>query len=148
MQDLGITNPLDMGAAMAPAAAHTIQQHFEDLRRSADDYDLIVTGDLSAVGTPIAKQLLLEEGYDLGHIYNDCGLMIYESSQEEVFAGGSGCACSAVVTYGHLLHEMQKEFTTNFVVATGALLSPMMMQQKETIPTIAHGVVFERVKGE
>ncbi len=35
-----------------------------------------------------------------------------------------------------------------FVVATGALLSPIMMQQKETIPTIAHGVVFERVKGE
>lgn len=115
MQDLGITNPLDMGAAMAPAAAHTIQQHFEDLRRSADDYDLIVTGDLSAVGTPIAKQLLLEEGYDLGHIYNDCGLMIYEPSQEEVFAGGSGCACSAVVTYGHLLHEMQKGIYNEFL---------------------------------
>ncbi|MCQ6294632.1 stage V sporulation protein AD, partial [Bacillus cereus] len=29
VQDLGITNPLDMGAAMAPAAAHRIQQHFE-----------------------------------------------------------------------------------------------------------------------
>lgn len=124
MQDLGITNPLDMGAAMAPAAAHTIQQHFEDLRRSADDYDLIVTGDLSAVGTPIAKQLLLEEGYDLGHIYNDCGLMIYESSQEEVFAGGSGCACSAVVTYGHLLHEMQKEFTTNFCRCHWRIIKP------------------------
>ena len=109
---------------MAPAAAHTIQQHFEDLRRSADDYDLIVTGDLSAVGTPIAKQLLLEEGYDLGHIYNDCGLMIYESSQEEVFAGGSGCACSAVVTYGHLLHEMQKEFTTNFCRCDWCIIKP------------------------
>ena len=108
---------------MAPAA-HTIQQHFEDLRRSADDYDLIVTGDLSAVGTPIAKQLLLEEGYDLGHIYNDCGLMIYESSQEEVFAGGSGCACSAVVTYGHLLHEMQKEFTTNFCRCDWCIIKP------------------------
>ncbi|MCY7448544.1 stage V sporulation protein AD, partial [Bacillus safensis] len=34
------------------------------------------------------------------------------------------------------------------VVATGALLSPMMVQQKETIPTIAHGVVFERAGGE
>ena len=68
---------------MAPAAAHTIQQHFEDLKRNANDYDLIVTGDLSAIGTPIAKQLLLEEGYDIGHIYNDCGLMIYDSGQEE-----------------------------------------------------------------
>ncbi|MBD5027346.1 stage V sporulation protein AD, partial [Xanthomonas citri pv. citri] len=34
-----------------------------------------------------------------------------------------------------------------FVVATGALLSPTMIQQKETIPTIAHGVVFERAGG-
>ncbi len=51
VQDLGIANPLDMGSAMAPAAAHTIQQHFEDLKRSANDYDVIVTGDLSAIGT-------------------------------------------------------------------------------------------------
>ena len=108
---------------MAPAT-HTIQQHFEDLRRSADDYDLIVTGDLSAVGTPIAKQLLLEEGYDLGHIYNDCGLMIYESSQEEVFAGGSGCACSAVVTYGHLLHEMQKGIYNEFCRCDWCIIKP------------------------
>ncbi|PFE05743.1 stage V sporulation protein AD [Bacillus cereus] len=148
VQDLGIADPFDMGSAMAPAAAHTIQQHFEDLGRSAADYDLIVTGDLSGVGAPITKQLLLEEGYDLGNVYNDCGLMIYYGDQEEVFAGGSGCACSAVVTYGHLLKEMQKgNLQRIFVVATGALLSPIMIQQKETIPTIAHGVVFERVKG-
>ncbi|WP_459499626.1 stage V sporulation protein AD [Bacillus sp. C1] len=148
VQDLGITNPFDMGSAMAPAAAHTIQQHFEDLGRSAADYDLIVTGDLSGVGAPITKRLLLEEGYELGNVYNDCGLMIYNEDQEEVFAGGSGCACSAVVTYGHLLQEMKKgNLQRIFVVATGALLSPVMIQQKETIPTIAHGVVFERVKG-
>lgn len=148
VQDFGITNPFDMGSAMAPAAADTIRQHFEDLGRSAADYDLIVTGDLSGVGAPITKQLLFEEGYELGSIYNDCGLMIYDADQEEVFAGGSGCACSAVVTYGHLLQEMQKgNLQRIFVVATGALLSPIMMNQKETIPTIAHGVVFERVKG-
>ncbi|MDM5189774.1 stage V sporulation protein AD [Bacillus sp. DX4.1] len=147
VQDLGITDPFDMGSAMAPAAAHTIQRHFEDLQRSAADYDLIVTGDLSGVGAPITRQLLLEEGYDLGNVYNDCGLMIY-SEQQQVFAGGSGCACSAVVTYGHLLQEMKKgNLQRIFVVATGALLSPIMIQQKETIPTIAHGVVFERVKG-
>lgn len=147
VQDLGITDPFDMGSAMAPAAAHTIRQHFEDLNRSAADYDLIVTGDLSAVGTPIARQLLLDEGYDLGNVYNDCGLMIYRDDQQ-VFAGGSGCACSAVVTYGHLMKEMKKgNLRRIFVVATGALLSPIMIQQKESIPTIAHGIVFERIKG-
>ncbi|MGF9962983.1 stage V sporulation protein AD [Bacillus rhizoplanae] len=147
VQDLGITDPFDMGSAMAPAAAHTIQQHFEDLKRSAADYDLIVTGDLSAVGTPITRQLLLDEGYDIGNVYNDCGLMIYRDDQQ-VFAGGSGCACSAVVTYGHLMKEMRKgNLQRIFVVATGALLNPIMIQQKETIPTIAHGIVFERIKG-
>lgn len=147
VQDLGITDPFDMGSAMAPAAAHTIKQHFEDLNRSASDYDLIVTGDLSKVGVPITRQLLLEEGHDLGAVYNDCGLMIYNDEQQ-VFAGGSGCACSAVVTYGHLLEEMKKgNLQRIFVVATGALLNPIMIQQKESIPTIAHGVVFERVKG-
>ncbi|SFB90354.1 stage V sporulation protein AD [Bacillus sp. 491mf] len=147
VQDLGITDPFDMGSAMAPAAAHTIGQHFEDLNRSAVDYDLIVTGDLSGVGTPIARQLLLDEGYDLGNVYNDCGLMIYRDDQQ-VFAGGSGCACSAVVTYGHLMKEMEKgNLGRIFVVATGALLSPIMIQQKESIPTIAHGIVFERIKG-
>ncbi|MFC5774220.1 stage V sporulation protein AD [Ectobacillus antri] len=147
VQDLGITDPFDMGSAMAPAAVHTIAQHFQDLGRTAADYDLIVTGDLSAVGTPIAKQMLLEEGYDMADVYNDCGLMIYNKDQE-VFAGGSGCACSAVVTYGHLLKEMKKgTYNRILVVATGALLNPTMIQQKESIPTIAHGVVFERVKG-
>jgi stage V sporulation protein AD len=147
VQDLGITDPFDMGSAMAPAAAHTIQQHFDDLQRTAADYDLIVTGDLSGVGTPIARQLLLDEGYNLGDVYNDCGLMIYRKDQE-VFAGGSGCACSAVVTYGYLLQEMKKgNYNRILVVATGALLNPTMIQQKESIPTIAHGVVFESVRG-
>ncbi|WP_028399522.1 stage V sporulation protein AD [Ectobacillus panaciterrae] len=147
VQDLGITDPFDMGSAMAPAAAHTIQQHFEDLHRTAEDYDLIVTGDLSAVGAPIARQMLLEEGYDMGQVYNDCGVMLYNKNQE-VFAGGSGCACSAVVTYGHLLQEIRKgNYNRILVVATGALLNPTMIQQKESIPAIAHGVVFESVKG-
>lgn len=142
--DLGIANPFDMGSAMAPAAADTIHQHFQDLNRTPDYYDLIVTGDLSGVGSPILKELLLDEGYDLATKHNDCGLMIYQRDQG-VFAGGSGCACSAVVTYGHIVKEMMLgNLKRVFVVATGALLSPVMMQQKESIPAIAHGVVLER----
>ncbi|GGE54556.1 stage V sporulation protein AD [Priestia taiwanensis] len=147
VQDLGLTDPFDMGSAMAPAAADTIKQHFEDLDRKPSDYDLIVTGDLSKVGQPICKRMLQDEGYDMGDRYTDCGLLIYNPDQE-VFAGGSGCACCAVVTYAHLIDEMKKgTYNRVLVVATGALLSPTMIQQKETIPTIAHGVVLERVKG-
>ncbi|MGG3574913.1 stage V sporulation protein AD [Bacillus gobiensis] len=145
--DLGISDPFDMGSAMAPAAADTIAQHLKDLNRTVDDYDLIVTGDLSGVGSPILKDLLKEDGITVGTKHDDCGLMIY-SPDQNVQAGGSGCACSAVVTYGHLFKELEAgNLNRILVVATGALLSPTMIQQKETIPTIAHGVVFERAEG-
>lgn len=146
--DVGTANPFNMGSAMAPAAASTMERHFADLRVSPADYDLIVTGDLSRVGSVIVRQLLAESGYDVTDNYNDCGLMIYRPDQN-VFAGGSGCACCAVVTYGHLLKEMERGALQKiFVVATGALLSPTMMQQKQSIPAIAHGVVIEAVKEE
>jgi stage V sporulation protein AD len=143
VEDLGITNPLDMGSAMAPAAAKTIQHHFEDTGRKPSDYDLIVTGDLSKVGHPIAREMLEKEGYPMGESFSDCGLMIYNADQE-TFAGGSGCACSAVVTFGHLLKEMKKGTLRKIlVVATGALLSPTSYQQGESIPCIAHAVAIE-----
>jgi stage V sporulation protein AD len=148
VKDLGIKNPFDMGSAMAPAAADTIKKHFQDTGRSPKDYDLIVTGDLASVGLPIARELLEKEGYIMGESFQDCGLMIY-TSEQDTFAGGSGCASSAVVTYGHLLHEMIKgAYHRVLVVATGALLSPISYQQGESIPSIAHAVAFEMNEGE
>lgn len=144
--DYGLKNPLDMGSAMAPAAADTIQAHLQDLNRTTDDYDMFITGDLSGVGSPILKELLKEEGINIDEKHYDCGLMIYRPDQN-VFAGGSGCACSAVVTYSHIFDMLRSnEVNRVFVVATGALLNPTMLQQKESIPTIAHGVVFERAE--
>lgn len=146
--DMGMTDPNDMGSAMAPAAADTIVQHFKDLKVGPQDYDLIVTGDLSAVGLPICKDLVKQEGYDLGENYKDCGQMIYNlETDKDVFSGGSGCACCAVTTFAHLLKQVELgQLKKIFVVATGALMSPLMTQQKETIPCIAHGVVFEYVE--
>ena len=57
------------------------------------------------------------------------------------------CSASCHI-WSFITRDAKRNLQRIFVVATGALLSPMMMQQKETIPTIAHGVVFERVKGE
>ncbi|MBA4541758.1 MULTISPECIES: stage V sporulation protein AD [Thermoactinomyces] len=146
--DLGVKNPMDMGSAMAPAAAQTIQAHFADTGRSPEDYDLIVTGDLAKVGLPIARELLKNAGFEMGEHFADCGLMIYTQKQE-TFAGGSGCACSAVVTYGHLLREMMRnKWKRILVVATGALLSTVSYQQGEAIPCIAHAVAFEMEEGK
>jgi stage V sporulation protein AD len=143
--DMGITDPFNMGAAMAPAAVDTIQAHLRDRNISPGHYDLIVTGDLAAVGYSIARELFAKHRVPIEETnYDDCGLMLYDRSKQMVQAGGSGCACSALVTYGHLLKKMQKgELNRILVVATGALLSPLSYQQGETIPCIAHAVSIE-----
>ena len=144
--DLGITDPFNMGAAMAPAAVDTIQAHLTDTGRSPGDYDMIVTGDLATVGHGIAADLLKRDGVPMEQtLFADCGLMIYDVQRQKVQAGGSGCGCSAVVTYGHLLKRLEKgELKRILVVATGALLSPLSFQQGETIPCIAHAVSIVR----
>lgn len=144
VMDLGITDPFNMGAAMAPAAVDTLTAHFNDTGRSPSDYDLIVTGDLASVGHPIAKELLIRDGVPMNDtVFNDCGLMVYDISKQKVQAGGSGCGCSAVVTYGHLLKRVQNgELKRILVAATGALLSPLSFQQGESIPCIAHAVAI------
>jgi stage V sporulation protein AD len=143
--DLGVKDPFNMGAAMAPAAVDTIMAHMSDLNRSPDYYDLIVTGDLSKVGYQLALELFAKEGFPIDKtVYGDCGMMIYDYGKQQVQAGASGCACSAVVTYGHLLNRMQRgELKRILVVATGALLSTISYQQGESIPCIAHAVAIE-----
>ena len=60
-------------------------------------------------------------------------------------AGGSGAACSSVVTYGYFLEQMKANKINKLLfVATGALHSPLTVQQKRTIPSIAHAVSIER----
>lgn len=147
IQDLGVKDPFNMGAAMAPAAADTIVSHFRDTGRGPKDYDLIVTGDLASVGHAIVKDILSKDGVSMDQTtFNDCGLMIYDlENQPYVLAGGSGCGCSAVVTYGHILKLMKEQKLNRvLVVATGALLSPISYQQGESIPCIAHAVALEK----
>lgn len=145
IMDLGIKDPFNMGAAMAPAAVDTIQGHLEDTGREPDYYDMIVTGDLANVGHPIATEMLKRNGVPIESTqFLDCGLMIYDRDKQAVQAGGSGCACSAVVTYGHLLKRIRAgELKRILVVATGALLSPISYQQGESIPCIANAVAIE-----
>lgn len=142
--DMGLSDPFNMGGAMAPAAVDTLEAHFRDTHTSAQDYDLIVSGDLGEIGLAIAKELCEQRGIQLKpNQFKDCGLMIYREGQP-VLAGASGPGCSAVVTYGHLLNRLKsKELKRILVIATGALLSPLSFQQKESIPCIAHAVSIE-----
>jgi len=142
--DMGISDPFNMGAAMAPAAVDTIEAHMRDLNTDASHYDLIATGDLGRVGHSIAGDLLKKHGIEIPEEkLTDCGILMYKPDQP-VFAGGSGCACAATTTYGHLINRLKRrELNRILVIATGALLSPMSYQQKETIPCVAHAVSIE-----
>lgn len=140
--DLGVKNPNEMGAAMAPAAADTIMQHFQDLDRGPDYYDLILTGDLGRVGKTLLGELLKNNGITLNK-YDDCGALIFNEDQG-IGSGGSGCACAATVTFGYIFKEMAAgRLKKVLLVATGALHSPISYQQGENIPSIAHAVAIE-----
>ena len=139
--DQGITDANNMGAAMAPAAFDTIRTHFDDLHLSHSDYDLIVTGDLGAVGKELLMELFRREGIGIGGVYNDCGTMIFDLQKQDVHAGGSGCGCGSVVLCGYLLQQMAKGNLKNILFCgTGALLSPVSTQQGESIPAVCHAV--------
>ncbi|WHY79005.1 stage V sporulation protein AD [Neobacillus sp. WH10] len=142
--DMGLTDPFNMGGAMAPAAADTIIAHFRDMQLEPSYYDLIVTGDLGRVGHDTAFELLNKSGLEMERgQFQDCGLLMYKNDQP-VQSGGSGAGCSATVLYGHLLNQLKKgTYRRILVVATGALLSPLSFQQNETIPCIAHAVAIE-----
>lgn len=141
--DLGIKDANNMGAAMAPAAADTIVNHFQDTGFSPNDYDLIVTGDLGAIGKEITEEMVLDKGYNITKVFNDCGLLIFDNDAQDTHAGGSGCGCSASVFCGYIYQEMQnRKLNKVLLISTGALLSVTSSQQGESIPGIAHAVTI------
>lgn len=142
--DYGITDVNNMGAAMAPAAADTLLSHFRENGKSPEEYDLIVTGDLGALGSRILKDLTWEKGLDISKNHIDCGEIIYNVIEDE-FQGGSGAGCSAIVLNSYLHAKMMTgKIKKILFAATGALLSPVSSGQGESIPCIAHAVTLER----
>lgn len=134
----------DMGTPMALAAYDTILKHLKNNNETFADYDLILTGDLSIVGSCMLKKLFLETGLKLNN-HADCGELIYNIKKQKVFSGGSGAACCPLVTYTYIFDKIIRGvFKRVLVVATGALHAPIYVYQKKTIPTIAHAIVFER----
>ncbi|WP_322179922.1 stage V sporulation protein AD [Neglectibacter caecimuris] len=137
--DLGVKDPANMGAAMAPAAADSIYQYLQDTGTKPEEYDGIFTGDLGLVGTKLLYQALEDNGVTIQKVHNDCGLMLYDRSAQDVHAGASGCGCSASVLCGHLLKRMEQGRLKNILFcATGALMSPTSQQQGEAIPGVCH----------
>lgn len=144
IRDMGITDSNNMGAAMAPAASETIGRFLQGTDTSPSDYDLILTGDLGAVGTKLLYDIFEREyGENLAHVHKDCGLMIYSLDSQDVNSGGSGCGCSGSVLCSKIMKELcSGELNKVLFVATGALLSQTSAMQGESVPGIAHGILL------
>lgn len=138
--DFGLKDSMNMGACMAPAACDTIYHHLTDFGRSPSDYDKIITGDLGSVGQKALWDMMREKGMDISKVHMDCGMEIYDQSQD-AHAGGSGCGCSAVTLSAFILKQLEEgKWKRVLFVPTGALLSKTSFNEGQSIPGIAHGV--------
>ena len=147
IQDYGIKDANNMGAAMAPAAYDTLSAFFRDTGYRPADFDLIITGDLGELGHDIVRDFFRRDGVDLGPQFQDCGLLLYDRKHQDMPAGASGCGCSASVLNGYLLRKMREgKWKTILFAPTGALLSPTSSGQGESIPSICHAVRLSAVR--
>lgn len=146
--DMNITDTFDMGSCMAASCARTIFEHLKNTNTKVNDYDLILSGDLGIYGSKILKEYL-DKKYNvkLGDNYKDSGSIIYNlEKQKYTNAGGSGPACIALVLNTYVMNLIKKKNLKKIlVIATGALMSPTMNNQKLSMPSISHAICLEVV---
>lgn len=139
--DMGCKDASHMGAVMAPAAANVIMSHLTELERDINYYDLILTGDLGCIGGKILSEFL-KRAYGLKmkqHL--DAGCELYLKSQEETYAGASGPVALPLYLFNKVLKQKKKQKI--LIVGTGSLHNPFFVNQKLSIPAVAHAVSLE-----
>ena len=135
----------NMGGAMAFAAADSIISFFESSGKRVNEFDLILTGDLGAIGSDILKSILEERLPSAASRHKDCGLILYDREKSDVHSGASGCGTSAAVLASLFLPLMEKgEIGDILLLSTGALMSPSSVLQGNNIFGIAPAVHLGR----
>lgn len=138
--DMGIKDANNMGAVMAPAAVKTLMEHLKYMDKTLKDYDIILTGDLGRYGYDLFKTILKKDyGININN-YIDAGAIIYNKEQEK-YSGGSGPVCLPLILFNNILQN--KKYKKILFIATGSLHSPTLVNQKHSIPSIAHAVELE-----
>lgn len=140
--DYGVKDAYNMGAVMAPAAVETLIEHLKNTNTKVTDYDLILTGDLGKVGTKLFVELLHKNHNVTIKKLLDAGSIIYKEDQK-IYSGGSGPACLPLVLFNKILQT--KKYKKILIIGTGSLHNQTLVNQKNTIPAIAHAVTLEVV---
>ena len=142
--DYGLKDSQNMGACMAPAATDTIYRNFQDLGRTQEDYDQVITGDLGYIGQSILFDLMKSRGYDIRKKHMDCGMTIFDQETQDTHAGGSGCGCAASTLASYILPKIENgEWRRILFVPTGALMSTVSFNEGASVPGIAHAIMIE-----
>lgn len=144
--DYGLKDSMNMGACMAPSAASTLEQHFQDFQSRPEDYDKIITGDLGKVGQTVLIDLLRDKGIDISQVHMDCGIEIFDADTQDTHSGGSGCGCSAVTLSAYILKQLEEHnWKKVLFMPTGALLSKTSFNEGQSVPGIAHALILESI---
>lgn len=144
--DGAITDGSNMGAAMAFAAADTILSYFSESELTPRDFDLIVTGDLGAVGSKILREILSEKLPTAAPRHEDCGLKLYDMKRKDVHSGASGCGTSASVLATHYLPMIERGELSNILfLSTGAMMSQSSLLQGNSIRGVAPAVRIQNL---
>ena len=139
--DMGCLDASHMGAVMTPAAAEVYVTHLKELNRTPEYYDLVLTGDLGCVGSKILQEYV-PRAYGLkilNHI--DAGCNLYLKSQEETFAGASGPVALPLYFFNKVMKERKNRKI--LLIGTGSLHNPFFVNQKLSIPAVAHAISLE-----
>ena len=138
--DYNISDVNNMGAIMAPAASTVLVEHLKNMKKDIKDYDIVLTGDLGSLGQDILKKILeIEHGVSSENLY-DSGALLYKKEQNK-YQGGSGPVVLPLVLFNKILHS--KRYKRILVIGTGALHNPTLVNQKKSIPSIAHAIEIE-----
>ena len=139
-----IKDVFDMGGVMSISASDTIYNHLKEMNRKIDYYDLILTGDLGLSGQEILKDVMYETYKIKLKKYQDAGCNLFNMELEETKNGASGPVVLPLYLFSKVLNN--KRYKKILIVGTGSLHSPVLVNQKKSIPSISHAVSLEALK--
>ena len=137
--DYGIKDANNMGAIMAPSAANALMEHLKEMKREANYYDVILTGDLGKLGAYLFREILRKNDITLKNYIDAGSILITDKNLTD--QGASGPVCLPLVLTEKILTN--KKYKKILLIGTGALHNTTMVNQHKTIPSISHIVSLE-----
>ncbi len=136
--DSGVKDAHNMGGIMAIGAVDTLIRYLNKSKTKISDYDVILTGDLGKTGTNIFKEVLQQNHNIKINNHIDAGGTIYKNFE---YSGASGPAVLPLILVTKILKR--KKYKKILCLATGSLHSTLLVNQKNSIPTVTHAIYLE-----